>query len=162
MDREEKLYMLKRVDRALTVSILALIGAFVPLVGIFLILIAVGIISGVEPFNKRMRDRKRAVEIIIVIAFILSLVAGYVWFSYWQNRQNETLNQQQSSQTINDSLTTQKATEDAVSKLQLNECLDAVEDWYNENRKNVTTIPQEQNLLELRRQQVDECRLRYE
>lgn len=155
-------YDRKRLDRAFTISIIALLGFFIPILGIILAFIALGINSGVEPHNKRMEKRQINVIAICWLAIILSLVAGYGYYKLYQNRQAEAQQQVQAEAKAVQYKAEKAASDAKLQRDLLNYCLDGVNEWYNS--KSTGLHPQEywDALLASKQQQVQECQIRYQ
>ena len=166
-ENAQRLYDRKRLDRAFTVSIVALVGFFIPLAGIILACVALGINSGVETHSRRMEDRKSTVKAIAIIAIILSLVAGYGYYRFYQHGQTEARKQAEAQaeakQKAEQAQVELQAQQEVQRQTDLTNCLNDVNDRVKQAASGPRVSYEEaQLLLQLRQQLTDECNAKYD
>ncbi len=154
-------YDRKKVDRAHTVAIFALLGFFIPVLGIFLSILAIGINSGVQPKTPEIKKRKWHVEIIALLAISLSVLAGLGWYLAYDEYNKKIQDEQQTIQQAEQNLEQVQITEEEVRQENLEICLDDVNKWYQENAQGNHPYEYWNQLNTMRQQEMDECELRY-
>lgn len=141
------------------------LGIILPLLGWILAGISLATSKHLEPKTTKAERRVRSVRrsaiwgmVISTVMFILYASLG-VWTSYNNNREIKEQVKQQAQQAE------QAANVERINaqsrQLLLSNCLDNVDKWYKENVEGLTTVFQEQNLLEQKAQEIDKCRLLY-
>ncbi len=159
---EHGLYDRKRLDRAFTISIIALVGFFIPILGIILALVALGISSGVETHSRKMESRKTTVNAIAIMAIVLALVASYGWYSLYQYRQAEARKQTEATQKAEQAQVDLLARQEVQRQLNLDNCLNDVANRVSQAASGTKVAYEEaQLLLQLGQQLKDECNQKY-
>lgn len=163
---EHGLYDRKRLDRAFTVSIIALVGFFIPILGIILALVALGINGGVEAHSRKMESRKTTVSAIAVIAIVLSLLAGFVYYSLYKHNQTEAREQAEmqveAEQNAQQAQAELQAQQEFQRQTDLNNCLSDVDDRIKQATSGSRlTYEDAQLILQFRQQFIDECNQKY-
>lgn len=105
-----------------------------------------------EKYGKTIHNRKSLSVFMLIVCL---LIVGY-WSVVWVNNANQT-----SVSAPVQTTTISSPSVEAIQATARNACLDSVNQWYDSNRANITTVYQEQNLLIDKQQRIDECSIRY-
>lgn len=149
-------YEKKDLNRANNLATWSFIGIFIPILGFVLAGLSRSYLKELPPsLEERRVRRKSGISILLsIVAMLLGIVLTVAFYVILQQPNNtaDTTTQQQIPQYDYQA---------GQQRVLLNNCLDSVDEWYNNNIQNVTTIYQEQNLLTQKQQEIDECKLRY-
>lgn len=117
----------KELHKALNLSLWSLVGWIIPLVGLILAIVALRLAQGV-PNSTHARSKKNIINIVATIGIILSIVAGFLWFNYYQDQREQAKIQLE-----------QKQAEELESQLEqfrkqssLDNCLQKADESYNQ------------------------------
>lgn len=155
------LYDRKRLDRAFTIGIIALVGFIVPIIGLVMGLIALEMTNSIEVDGHMMAKRHTNIIIIAWVAIALSVGAGAgYYYLYQKQQQNVRANAAAVQKAEQDEK--QKAENDASAiQFLLNDCLNKVNDWYSNNSTGYHLQSYWDSLLASKQQQIQECQIRY-
>lgn len=76
-----ELYDRKQLDKAQTLSIVALLGILLPIAGIVLALLAAGIVSNIEATDNKTTQRKTSIIATAILGIVVSFGGGYLWYA---------------------------------------------------------------------------------
>jgi hypothetical protein len=157
--------------KARTLAQWSYIGVLLPLLGVILGLVSRSMLKTLNPTNDKEISSVSSAKRVAGWGIAVSVVMFLVWsgLGSWglsvqrEAERQEALAQEQERQAMEDAnkAATDNQAQRYLQQMNLNECLDSVDKWVAENNKQVTTIYQEQNLLQAKQQEVEECKLRY-
>lgn len=127
---DELIYNRKQLDKARTISIIALVGSVIPIVGLILALVAAGINSGVEITSKIVKQRKKVVYLFCGMSLVLSITAGVGYYTYYNYLQEQKMAAiEAEAQKQNDEKNAAQAAA-AAQRLMLENCLNSADKQY--------------------------------
>jgi hypothetical protein len=148
----------KELNKALNLGLFSLVGAIIPLIGLILAIVAASLASNVAT-NKHTKGKKKTVQMVATIGVILSLLAGFGYYSYYKNQQNQAAADERAR-----TEQVQKAAQDASAakasqQFNLDLCLGQADTAYNQyletNTSRTTTDASGEKIYYLQQPQWD-------
>lgn len=161
-------YTVREIRKANSLANWSFIGIIAPLIGWVLAGVASSSLKDLPELDvhrqRRIDSIRAKIRTSVTLSIIVLAVGGAIggWIGY----EAYLASQRAEAQIVEDKRDAdweaqQQKSQTRLRQMMLNECLDNVDSWFQENYKSVTTVYQEQNLLESKNQEVEECKLRY-
>lgn len=114
----------KDLNKALNLSLLGLVGAFIPFLGLIFAIVGINLANNIFS-NEDTASKIRTVKTVATIAIILSLISGYLWYNYYNNQNIQA-----------ESAIRQYELEETSKQRQLDSCLSVADANYQTNWTN--------------------------
>lgn len=154
--------------RAKSLASWSFVGVLAPIVGVILGFMSRSTLNELKPTSSddvkninKIRNLANWGLVVSTIVFVLYFAGGM-----WAYNVAKTAQEEERQRTATELRQQQEAAEQAQTgeetrRFLLQQCLNETDDWYNNNLKNVTTVYQEQNLIQQRQQEIDKCEMLY-
>jgi uncharacterized protein HemX len=119
------------LNKALNIGLLALAGAIIPVVGVILAIVAERLARSV-PTTDKTAGKKGTVQTLAVLAFLLSVGCGILYYAYYSNQAKKAAEQAQQEQNAKTQAENDAKFEASAKEYKYQACITHADEAYNQ------------------------------